>query len=305
MGETVTARFEVLDKRFRGCWGDKWLECLYTGCRWTEGPAYFAAGRYLIFSDIPNDRTLRWDEVTGAVGVFRRPSGYANGHTVDRQGRLVSCEHGTRRVTRTEHDGTVTVLADRYQGMRLNSPNDVVERADGSVWFTDPAYGIDSDYEGHQAESEIGACHLYRLDPGTGEISIAAADFVRPNGLAFSPDERQLYVSDSRENHIRQFAVASDGTLSGGDVFATSDVGAPDAGAFDGVRLDDHGRVWAAAQDGLHCFDPDGTLLGKLHVPEITANFTFGGPQRNQLFICATSSLYSIRVNFSAARYPR
>jgi gluconolactonase len=305
MGETVRARFEVLDKRFRRYAGDKWLECLYTGCRWTEGPAYFAAGRYLIFSDIPNDRTLRWDEVTGTVGVFRHPSGYANGHTVDRQGRLVSCEHGTRRVTRTEHDGTVTVLADRYQGMRLNSPNDVVERADGSVWFTDPAYGIDSDYEGHQAESEIGACHLYRIDPTTGEVSIAAADFVRPNGLAFSADERQLYVSDSRENHLRRFAVASDGTLSGGDVLATSDVGAPDAGAYDGVRLDDHGRIWAAAQDGMHCFDPDGTLLGKLHVPEITANFTFGGPQRNQLFICATSSLYSIRVNFSAARYPR
>jgi gluconolactonase len=304
MGETIKAQFEVLDDRFRGG-GDRWMERLHTGCRWTEGPAYFAAGRYLIFSDIPNDRTLRWDEATGAVGVFRQPSGYANGHTVDRQGRLVSCEHGTRRVTRTEHDGTVTVLADRYQGMRLNSPNDVVERADGSVWFTDPAYGIDSDYEGHKAESEIGACHLYRIDPLAGEVSIAAADFVRPNGLAFSLDERQLYVSDSRENHIRRFAVASDGTLSGGAVFATSDVGAPDAGAFDGVRLDDRGRVWAAAQDGLHCFDPDGTLLGKLHVPEITANFTFGGPRRNQLFICATSSLYSIRVNFSAARYPR
>jgi gluconolactonase len=276
------------------------MQRLYTGCRWTEGPAYFPAGRYLVFSDIPNDRMLRLDETTGTVGVFREPSGYANGHTVDRNGRLISCEQGNRRVTRTEHDGSITVLADRYDGKRLNSPNDVVERADGSIWFTDPSYGIDSDYEGHQAPSEIGACHVYRIDPASGRVSIVADDFERPNGLAFSLDERELYIVDTRVRHIRRFAADEDGTLSGGEVFA-----ACDAGSFDGIRLDDAGRVWAAAHDGLHCFDPDGSLIGKLFIPEIVANFTFGGPQRNQLYITASSSLYGIRVNVNGARYPR
>jgi gluconolactonase len=234
------------------------------------------------------------------VGVFRQPSRYANGHTVDRQGRLVSCEHGGRQVTRTEPDGSITVLADRYLGKRLNSPNDVVERAGGSIWFTDPAYGIDSDYEGHQGDSEIGACHVYRIDPGSGGLSIVAGDFNRPNGLAFTPDERSLYICDSEERHIRLFTVTEDGTgLTGGEIFARCEVG-----TFDGIRLDSEGRVWAAAGDGLHCFDPDGTLLGKLRVPEIVANLTFGGPQRNQIFMCGTSSLYSIRVTVRGARYP-
>jgi gluconolactonase len=299
MIETIEARFETLDERF-GLKGDKRIARLHTGCRWTEGPAYFPAGRYLVFSDIPNDRILRWDETTGSVGVFRHPAGFANGHTVDRQGRLVSCEHGHRRVTRTEHDGSVTVLADRYQGKRFNSPNDVVVHGDGSVWFTDPSYGIDSDYEGHQAESEIGACHVYRVHPSDDELRVVADDFTGPNGLAFSADERQLYIVDSREKHIRRFDVtdAASGRLSGGEVFATST-----AGSFDGVRLDDTGRLWAAAHDGLHCFDPDGTLLGKLHFPEIVANFTFGGPQRNVLFVCGSTSLYSIRTNVTGARY--
>jgi gluconolactonase len=296
MNDITPTRFEVRDERFRACGGDKWLERLYTGCRWTEGPAYFAAGRYLVFSDIPNDRILRWDETTGAVGVFRQPAGYANGHTADGQGRLVSCEHGNRRVTRTEHDGSITVLADRYDGKRFNSPNDVVVRGDGSVWFTDPSYGIDSDYEGHKAQSEIGACHVYRADPVTAEIRVVADDFSRPNGLAFSPGERQLYITDSHRKHIRRFGVAGDGSLTGGGVFATCD-----AGTFDGLRFDDAGRIWVAAHDGVHCFDPDGSLLGKLLIPEITANLTFGGPKRNQLFICASSSLYSIRVNFRGA----
>jgi gluconolactonase len=298
--EAIKARFEVLDERFGPINGDEWMQRLHTGCRWTEGPAYFPAGRYLVFSDIPNERMLRLDETTGTVGVFREPSGYANGHTVDRNGRLVSCEQGNRRVTRTEHDGSITVLADRYDGKRLNSPNDVVERADGSIWFTDPSYGIDSDYEGHKAPSEIGACHVYRIDPVSGEVRIVAHDFERPNGLAFSADESRLYIVDTRAKHIRRFAAAEDGTLSGGEVFATCD-----AGSFDGIRLDDAGRVWAAAHDGLHCFDPDGTLIGKLLVPEIVANFTFGGPQRNQLYITASSSLYGIRVNVSGVRYPR
>jgi len=298
MADMVKARLEVLDDRFRTVGGDQWMQRLHTGCRWTEGPAYFPAGRYLVFSDIPNERMLRYDETTGAVGVFREPSGYANGHTVDRNGRLVSCEQGHRRVTRTEHDGSVTVLADRFEGKRFNSPNDVVERADGSIWFTDPSYGIDSDYEGNKAPGEIGACHVYRIDPAGG-VRIVADDFERPNGLAFSPDERAIYIADTRREHIRRFDAAADGTLTGGEIFATCD-----AGSFDGLRLDDAGRVWAAAHDGLHCFDPDGTLIGKLLVPEIVANFTFGGPKRNQLYITASTSLYGIRMTIGAARYP-
>jgi gluconolactonase len=299
MVDTVKTRFQHLDERFQPLDGDEWTERLHTGCRWTEGPAYFPAGRYLVFSDVPNDRLLRWDETTGTVGVFRQPSNYANGHTVDRWGRLVTCEQGARRVTRTEHDGTVTVLADRWNGKRLNSPNDVVEHSDGSVWFTDPSYGIDSDYEGYRADSEIGACHVYRADPASGRVQAVAQDFARPNGIAFSADERQLYVADTPRAHIRRFGVDGDGKLTGGDVFATCD-----AGRFDGLRLDAAGRVWAAAHDGLHCFDPNGTLLGKLLVPEIVANFTFGGLRRNQLFICASASLYSLRVNFNGASYP-
>ncbi|MGK4596085.1 SMP-30/gluconolactonase/LRE family protein [Amycolatopsis sp. w19] len=296
--DMVKAQFELLDERFARVNGDEWMRRLHTGCRWTEGPAYFPAGRYLVFSDIPNDRVLRWDETTGAVGVFREPAGFHNGHTVDRQGRLVSCEQGNRRVTRTEHDGTTTVLAETYQGKRFNSPNDVVESSDGAIWFTDPSYGIDSDYEGHQAESEIGACHVYRVDPVDGSVRIVADDFSRPNGLAFSLDESLLYIADTRQNpsHIRVFSV-DDGRLSGGEVFATSD-----AGGFDGVRLDAAGRVWAAAHDGLHCFAPDGTRIGKLRVPEVCSNLTFGGPRRNDLFITASSSVYTLRVNFSAPR---
>jgi gluconolactonase len=287
-----------MDERFQGCQGDEWIACLYTGGRWIEGPAYFPAGRYLLLSDIPNDRMLRFDELTGAVGVFRAPAGYANGNTVDRRGRLLSCEHGHRRVTRTEHDGTVTVLSDRYDGKRLNSPNDLIEHSDGTIWFTDPSYGIDSDYEGHKAVSEIGACNVYRIDPANGETTAVAEDFVRPNGLAFSADERQLYVVDTRQRHIRRFDVAGD-SLQASEVFATCD-----AGSFDGIRLDDLGRIWAAAHDGVHCFDPDGTLLGKLHIPEIVSNLTFGGPRRNDLFITATSSVYSLRLNVCGVRYP-
>jgi gluconolactonase len=297
--DVIKTEFEVLDHRFRQCHGDRWIQRLFTGCRWTEGPAYFPAGRYLVFSDIPNDRILRYDELTGGVGVFRAPAGYTNGHTVDRQGRLVSCQHGTREVTRTEHDGSVSVLASHYQGKRLNSPNDIVERSDGSLWFTDPAYGIDTDYEGHKSPSEIGACHVYRLTPETGEIRVVSDSFDRPNGLAFSTDERQLYITDSRRKHMRLFDVAADGTLSGGDVFATCQ-----AGTFDGVRLDDAGRIWAAAGDGVHCYDPDGTLIGKLLIPETVSNITFGGPKRNDLYITATSSLYSLRLNLTGARYP-
>ena len=297
--DRTRTQLEVIDERFRGCQGDEWVERVFTGGRWTEGPAYFPAGRYLLFSDIPNDRMLRFDELTGTVGVYRAPAGYSNGNTVDRQGRLVTCEQGHRRLTRTEPDGSVTVLADGYDGKRFNSPNDLVEHSDRSIWFTDPSYGIDSDYEGHRAVSEIGACNVYRLDPLTGHTMVVAKDFVRPNGLAFSSDETQLYIVDTRQRHIRRFEVAGD-SLSGGEVFATCD-----AGSFDGIRLDDAGRIWAAAHDGLHCFDPDGSLLGKLHLPEIVSNLTFGGQKGNDLFITATSSVYSLRLNCCGIRYPR
>ncbi|MCW5746766.1 MAG: SMP-30/gluconolactonase/LRE family protein [Alphaproteobacteria bacterium] len=291
------ADFEIMDERFRRCVRlTARVEQLYTGCRWAEGPAYFPAGRYLVWSDIPNDRMLRWDDATGAVGVFRQPAGYSNGNTVDREGRLVSCEHGNRRVTRTEHDGSITVLADRFGGKRFNSPNDVVVKSDGSIWFTDPAYGIDSDYEGHMADSEIGACHVYRIDPATGHCRIVADDFVRPNGLAFSPDEKRLYICDTGISHVpngprhmRVFDVADDGRLAGGRLFAECTVG-----AFDGFRLDTAGRIWTSAGDGVHCYDPDGTLIGKVKVPERVANVEFGWPKRNRLFICATTSLYAV-----------
>jgi gluconolactonase len=300
MADQEVATYEVLDDRFRPCAnGDVRIEKLHGGCRWAEGPVYVAAGRYLVWSDIPNDRMLRWDETTGSVGVFRQPAGYANGGTLDGAGRLVTCEHGNRRVTRTEHDGSLTVIADRYQGKRFNSPNDVVVRSDGSIWFTDPSYGIDSDYEGYLADSEIGACHVYRVDPSTGAVRIVADDFVRPNGLAFSLDERRLYVADTRVNHLRVFDVAGDGTLSGGTALATCTVG-----AFDGLRLDDAGRIWTSAGDGVHCYDPDGTLIGKVRVPETVANLVFGGQRRNHLFICATTSLYAILLSVTGAPLP-
>jgi gluconolactonase len=299
-GQVEGTGIVVLDPLFKSCFaGHVRVERHWTGARWAEGPAWFAPGRYLVWSDIPNNRMMRFVEPSGEVSVFREHSNNSNGNTVDNQGRLLTCEHLSRRVTRTEVNGKITVIADKWNGKRLNSPNDLVVRSDDSIWFTDPAYGIDTDYEGHRAASEIGACHLYRLDPATGQVTLAAGDFDRPNGLAFSADEQQLYVSDSERRHLRVFTVGADLVLSGGDVLATCT-----EGTFDGVRVDDGGRIWAAAGDGLHCFDPDGTLIGKLHVPEVVANFTFGGPKRNQLFICATSSLYSIMVNVTAAVYP-
>jgi gluconolactonase len=296
MAETIPAHFERLDERFAECRGDARIERLYDGCRWAEGPVYFPAGRYVVWSDIPNDRMLRWDETTGAVGVFRQPAGFSNGNTLDRQGRLITCEHGTRRVSRTEHDGSISVVADRFEGKLLNSPNDVVVRSDGSIWFTDPAYGIDSDYEGHRATSEIGACNVYRCDPSTGEVRKVGDDFERPNGLAFSLDESHLYIADTRRNHIRVLPVDERGDLGAGRLFADCT-----AGHFDGIRLDNAGRIWAGVGDGVHCFDPDGTLIGKLHLPEDAANLTFGGPQRNMLFITATTSLYAIRTTITGA----
>ncbi|MFD7711961.1 SMP-30/gluconolactonase/LRE family protein [Streptomyces sp. NPDC059785] len=290
------ALYEMFDDRFRTgrCMsGDAGLEVLYTGCRWAEGPVYLPAWRQVVFSDIPDDRMLRWDEETGAVGVFRRRAGHPNGNTLDRQGRLVTCEQGNRRVTRTEHDGTLTVLADRWQGKRLNSPNDATVKSDGSVWFSDPDYGITSDYEGHRAESEIGANNVYRIDPDTGEVRLVADGFDAPNGLVFSADERRLFVSDSEAGLVRVFDVRDDGTLSDGEVFAEA---APREGArFDNLRFDDGGRLWVAAMDdGVHCYDPDGTLIGRLVVPETVANISWGGAKRNRLFLTAGTSLYSV-----------
>jgi gluconolactonase len=298
MTDTIPTEFEVLDERFAAVGGDDRIERLYTGTRWAEGPVYFPAGRFLVWSDIPNERMLRWDEMTGAVGPFRLSSGYVNGNTLDREGRLISCEQGSRRVTRTEFDGSITVIADRWQGKRFNSPNDAVVRSDGSIWFTDPPYGIISDYEGVAAEQEIDGCHVYRADPATGEVRIVADDFVRPNGLAFSLDEKLLYVADTRARHLRVFDVHDDGTLSGGKIFAE---GTPEDN-FDGLRLDDKGRVWAAAGKALLCHDPDGTLIGRLNLPEAVANLVFGGLKRNRLFIAASSSLYSLMTNVTGAR---
>jgi gluconolactonase len=290
--------YEVLDERFGPCFNrHARLETLWTGGRWTEGPVYFPALRCLLFSDIPNNRLLRFDECDGRTSVFREPSGHANGNTVDRQGRLVTCEHSGRRVSRTEHDGRITVIADRYQGKRFNSPNDVVVKSDGSIWFTDPPYGILSDYEGEKAESELGKNHVFRVDV-SGAVTSVADDFDRPNGLAFSLDEKRLYIADSgAPKHMRVFEVTSDGKLRAGAVFAVCT-----AGRFDGFRLDDAGRIWTSTDDGVHCYDRDGTLIGKVRTPEILSNVVFGGPRRNRLFITAATSLYSILLPVNGAR---
>jgi gluconolactonase len=290
------AQWERHDERFAAVNGDEHVKVLFDEGSWLEGPAYSPAWRTLLFSDIPDDRVLALDEATGQVGVWRSPGGYANGRTIDRAGRMIQCEQGTRAVTRTEPDGTVTVLADRWQGKRFNSPNDVVERGDGTVWFTDPPYGILNDYEGHRATPEIDGCHVYRLDLD-GTVTRVADDFERPNGLAFSADERTLYVVDTHHRHLRRFDVGSDLSLSGGEVLGTSD-----AGGYDGVRVDDGGRLWVAAHDGLHCWHPDGTLLGKLLLPEVCSNLTFGGPKRNVLYATATNMLLSIRVTVAGIR---
>jgi gluconolactonase len=305
MALDLTSSFQVVDERFRKlALPYIHVERLYTGCRWAEGPAWFAAGRYLVWSDIPNDRMMRWDETDGSVSVFRQPALNSNGHTVDFEGRLVSCEHRARSVSRTEHDGTRTVVASHFEGKRFNSPNDVVVKSDGSVWFTDPSYGIDSDYEGDAAASELGAQRVYRVDAASGAIGVVASDFVQPNGLAFSPDESLLYIVDTGAthvadgpHHVRRFRVAADGRLSGGEVFATCPVG-----LYDGLRVDVHGNLWLSAGDGVHCHAPDGDLLGKVLIPESVANLCFGGAKRNRMFICGTTSLYAVYLNTRGAR---
>lgn len=298
--------YQILDDRFRrSVQLDEPVERLWTGGKWTEGPVYVPAFRSLIFSDIPNDRRLRWDELTGAVGTYQANTGsYTNGSTLDRQGRMVTCEHGNRRVVRTEHDGSITVLADRYLGKRLNSPNDVVVRSDNSIWFTDPSYGIASDYEGFRSEPEVDGEHVYRIDPRSGNVTRVVDDLACPNGLAFSLDERTLYIADScgsrypsGQRHIRKFAVTEDARLSGGEVFAECT-----SGVFDGFRLDYLGRIWTSALDGIHCYHPDGTLIGKILIPEEVSNLCFGGLKRNRLFITASRSLYTVLLPTSGPK---
>jgi gluconolactonase len=302
-------RIEALDKRFTQKVGNAAIERIATGFRWTEGPVYFRDGGYFVFSDIPNNRMMRWLEEDGHLSVFRAPSNYANGNTRDREGRLVTCEHGARRVTRTELDGTMTVLMDNFGGKRLNAPNDVVVASDGGIWFSDPGYGILSDYEGHKSEFEVPVA-VYRIDPVTGTASVVADDFHKPNGLAFSPDEKKLYLVDSGITHggpahIRVFDV--DGhTLRNGKIFAEDF--AP--GTTDGIRLDDEGNVWASmawgapSEDGVRCYAPSGDLIGKIHLPESCANVCFGGYKKNRLFIAASTSIYTLYVDARGAQRP-
>ncbi len=280
------------------------VERLWTGARWAEGPVWFGDGRYLLFSDIPNNRILRWTEDNGTVSVFRSPSNYANGNTRDRQGRLISCEHDSRRVTRTEADGTITVLMDRYQGKRLNAPNDVVVHSNGSIWFTDPGYGILSDYEGHVDRFELPA-NVYRLDPENREVTVVASDFIRPNGLCFSPDEKRLYIVDTgqpsdKPQPIRVFDLVEGKRLANGRQFC--DMAA--TGGSDGIRCDVDGNVWAGSHDGVHVLSPEGKLIGKILLPEVCANLCFGGARRNRLFMAASQSLYSLFVNTRGAQVP-
>jgi gluconolactonase len=293
----------VLDPRFE----DRRLhnaavERIATGYRWVEGPVWFGDHRCLLWSDIPSDRMLRWDEQTGAVTVFRSPANHANGHTRDRQGRLVSCEHLTRRVTRTEHDGSITVLADRVDGKPLNAPNDVVVAADGAVWFTDPGYGILSDYEGRRAPFELPTA-VYRLDPGQGRPEPVIQDLERPNGLCFAPGESLLYVVDSgstpRAIHVYE--------VGGGRVGAGRRFADMTPGSSDGIRCDSDGNLWAAAggggdgYDGVHVLAPDGTLIGQVVLPETCANLCFGGAAGNRLFMAASRSIYALYVNATGA----
>jgi gluconolactonase len=298
--------FEVVDGRFRYMMqGNAWVQKLHGGMLWAEGPVWFADGQYLLWSDIPNNVILQYAEGLG-VRVWRHPSHNTNGHTRDREGRLVSCEHGGRRVSRTEHDGSYTVLVDRYKGKRLNSPNDVVVKSDGTIWFTDPPYGILSDYEGKKTKSAIGANYVYRFDPKTRSLTVVADDFDKPNGIAFSPDERKLYIADTGgshdpdgAHHIRVFDVIDGRKLARGRVFAEIS-----PGLADGFRLDTDGNVWTSAGDGVHCLSPRGELLGKVLVPEVVSNVCFGGPKRNRLFITATTSLYAAYVCQVGAQRP-
>jgi gluconolactonase len=279
------------------------VERLAHGFRWCEGPVWFGDGRYLLWSDIPNNRMMKWEEETGAVSVFRKPSDFANGNTRDRQGRLVTCEHGGRRVSRTEYDGSVSVVADRYDGKRLNSPNDVVVKSDGAIWFTDPPFGLLGYYEGYRAAQEL-PMNVYRAD-ADGTLSVVESEVNRPNGLCFSPDESVLYLveSGSVPRNVYAYDVVQDGTRLA-NRRKLIDVG---AGTPDGMRCDVDGNLWMgwgmgdAALDGVCVFNPDGRLIGRINLPERCANLCFGGTWRNRLFMAASKSLYALYVNTQGA----
>lgn len=302
-------RIETLDKRFIYHQRNAAVERIATGFRWAEGPVYFRDGGYLLWSDIPNNRILRWLEDDEHVSVFRAQSNNANGNTRDREGRLVTCEHGARRVTRTELDGTITVIMDAFNGKRLNAPNDVAVTADGAVWFTDPGYGILGNYEGDKAAFEVPVA-TYRIDPQTGRSSVVADDFVRPNGLAFSPDEKKLYIVDSGITHggpahIRAFDV--DGpSIKNGRIFAEDF--AP--GLTDGLRVDVDGNLWCSMgwgdprENGVRCYTAQGELIGKVRLPEPCANLCFGGKKKNRLFMTASTSVYALYVDAQGALTP-
>ena len=300
---SFSSPYQIDDPRFRNLiQKNARLRQLATGFEWTEGPVWFADHQHLFFSDIPANRMMRLT-LDGQVSTYRQPADYSNGNTRDRQGRLVSCQHGTRSVTRTELDGTRTVIADSYQGKRLNSPNDVIVQSTGAIWFSDPTYGILSDYEGYTAEPEQVARNVFRVDPATGEVEAMITDFTQPNGLAFSADESVLYVAESGSSHdagvpsvIRSFKLDDTGRILSDDVFATIDRGLPD-----GMRVDIAGNLWSSASDGIHCFHPDGTRLGKILVPEVVSNLCFGGVRGNRLLITATTSVYEIAVNARSA----
>jgi gluconolactonase len=290
------------------------VERVATGMRWAEGPVYFPAGRYVLFSDIPNNRIMRFSEDDGHLSVYRQPSMNSNGNTIDREGRLITCEHSGRRVTRTELDGSITIIADKYNGKRLNSPNDAVVASDGSIWFTDPVYGIGGYYEGVKAEPEQEKHNVYRVDPKSGDIKVVVDDFVEPNGITFSPDEKKLYVIDTgftdgpdNPSHIRVFDPdIGAGKVSNSKVFAEM----PKPSITDGMRTDTAGRIWCSvgwgdpSEDGVRCYTPEGDLLGKIHIPETVANLCFGGQQRNRLYICGSTSLYAVYTSAQGAMKP-
>lgn len=298
--------FEFIDPSFRHfVLPNAPLEKLGDGFRWLEGPVWFGDRNCLLFSDIPNDRIMRWSEDMG-VTVYRRPAGFPNGQTRDREGRLITCLHHERCVTRTEFDGTVTVIADRFEGKRLNSPNDVIVKSDGTIWFSDPPYGIQTDYEGGKQQQEQKA-RVYRFDPRSGALSVVTDEFDGPNGLCFSPDERKLYIVetgllavDDPVKNIQVFNVDESGAgIRNGRVFHTI---AP--GNADGIRADEDGNIWSAAGDGVHCIDLSGALLGKIKVPFAVSNITFGGRYHSRLFICASQTLYAIYTNKRGAQRP-
>tara|TARA_B100001057_G_scaffold290079_1_gene290158 strand:- start:2854 stop:3786 length:933 start_codon:yes stop_codon:yes gene_type:complete len=305
-GEIDGAGFEILKDEFHSCLtGHGRVERLWTGARWVEGPVWFPAGRFLLFSDIPNNRLLRWDETNGDVSAFRYPSNFSNGNTRDLQGRLITCQHLTRSVTRTEHSGEVKTIASHFDGKRLNSPNDVTVKSDGSIWFTDPDYGILSDYEGRKSQSEQSTCNVYRIDPKIGNLSLVSNQMIKPNGLCFNKNETKLYVSDTGGSHVSggprniySFELNGEQIVSKNPNFFAE----CSNGVFDGFRIDSEDRIWTSAADGVHCYNSAGVLIGKIKIPEIVSNVCFGGERLNRLFITGTTSLYSAYLAVNGTR---